>query len=693
MLLEVHLCFAQNNNIIVDTLKYQNIQEVEILSNKYNVERKDGKLIFNVKNKMTNYGENTIDILNHIPYIKIENNVLNILGKDGVSIMINGIKQNISKDNMMSYIKSIDSKDIKNIEVITVPPSKYEAEGNIGIININTKENLKDNWNLFFQNENKSGKYHINNSNISVNIKKNNIFLSLSAGYNNGLSQYINNNKYSYPIGEKWDGKMISKNENANFFNKTDIKFKVNNYLTMGINYNHSSEKNNYRDINEIFIINNSEYFLINSPAKRHSKTNIHTVNTYGIYGKSDKNKTIINIDYIGFNKYNDNLSTTIFYPTKNTYDINNGGKQKIENLSIAIDRTHLLHKWDFNYGGKISFSNINNNENSNNIYSIFKYRELTNSFYLSLSKTIGKLDLKGGVRMENTSYDGKQLTTNEISKREYLEWFPTLYLNYNINKKDNLYITYGRRIKRPGFSLLNPFKWYTTSLEYATGNIALYPYFIDNIELGYTHKNWSLVSYFSRIKNGFYEITISDNVTRNHMTKPYNAFDSKTIGIKSDYSIDKKWWLSFNEFNLYYEANKTELSFITNRKSKGLNFYFSTDNTFYINKNFSFNISWWLSTNGVSSMEYKSSANSIDVSIRKNFMNGNLVVGVYGVDILGKNKPSYTSYTNNIEQIYSFYGDGNRYYLLSISYRIGNKIDKGGNNKPKNEEEKIRIN
>ena len=58
-------------------------------------------------------------------------------------------------------------------------------------------------------------------------------------------------------------------------------------------------------------------------------------------------------------------------------------------------------------------------------------------------------MDFKAGVRMENTSYKGEQLTTNEINRKEYLEWFPTLYLNYKINKQNNLNISYGRRIKK----------------------------------------------------------------------------------------------------------------------------------------------------------------------------------------------------------------------------------------------------
>ena len=418
----------------------------------------------------------------------------------------------------------------------------------------------------------------------------------------------------------------------------------------------------------------------------------MHIINVYGIYKDYEEKKTSLDINYIGLNNHNNNLSSTTFYPSHEVSFIKNNGKQKIGNFTLTIDREEDFFGINLNYGGKISYSNIQNDNNSLRNFSTFRYKEIINAIYIALNKSIGKLDFKAGVRMENTSYKGEQLTTNEINRKEYLEWFPTLYLNYKINKQNNLNISYGRRIKRPNFSLLNPFKWYIAPLEYTTGNAQLQPYFIDNIELNYTYKNWNLTPYFSHIRNGFYEVTISDENTRNHVTMPYNSFNSTVLGIKSDYSIDTKWWTSFNEISLYHEDNRAELSFFTNRKVKGVNFSFSTENIFYINKTMSFNIDWWYTSKGVGSLEYQSSASGLDISIKKTLIGGNLVLGLYGVDILGKNKPRYTSYTNNIRQEYSFYGDGTRYYMFSVTYKIGKRRTKNTSHKSTNEEEKQRI-
>lgn len=680
---------GHSQDIKNDTIE---IEKLELIGHKKLIERKADKLVFHIDNKIANSGESTINILKYIPNVKVNDNKLNILGREHTQIMVDGVKLNISGDNLINYIKSIDPKDIKNIEVLMIPSSKYDAEGNIGIINIKMKRNKEDFWNFGYHNSNNFGYYHNNTNNISANIQKNKVLFSLSVGNKSGLSRYINDNKYLYEGNEEWNNKMISKNDNISFFNRIGFEYKVNNNFNIGLIYNYSLEKNNYTDDNKTHIEGNIDYSLIDSSAKRFSRKDMHTINVYGIYKDYEEKKTSLDINYIGLNNHNNNLSSTTFYPSHEVSSIKNNGKQKIGNFTLTIDREGNFFGINLNYGGKISYSNIQNDNNSLRNFSTFRYKEIINAIYIALNKSIGKLDFKAGVRMENTSYKGEQLTTNEINRKEYLEWFPTLYLNYKINKQNNLNISYGRRIKRPGFSLLNPFKWYITPLEYTTGNVQLQPYFIDNIELNYTYKNWNLTPYFSYIRNGFYEVTISDENTRNHATMPYNSFNSTVLGIKSDYSIDTKWWTSFNEISLYHEDNRAELSFFTNRKVKGVNFSFSTENIFYINKTMSFNIDWWYTSKGVGSLEYQSSANGLDISMKKTLFGGSLVIGLYGVDILGNNKPRYTSYTNNVRQEYSFYGDGTRYYMFSITYKMGKRKVRNGNHELTNEEEKQRI-
>lgn len=332
----IGIFYGYSQDIKNDTIE---IEKLELIGHKKLIERKADKLVFHIDNKIANSGENTINILKYIPNVRINDNKLNILGKEKAEIMVDGVKLNISGDNLINYIKSIDPKDIKNIEVLMIPSSKYDAEGNIGIINIKMKRNKEDFWNFGYHNSNNFGYYHNNTSNISANMQKNRVSLSLSVGYKSGLSRYINNNKYLYGDNEEWNNRTISKNDNINFFNRIGFEYKINNNLNIGLVYNYSLENNNYTDDNKTHIEGNVNYFLIDSPVKRFSRKDLHTINVYGVYKDDEEKKTSLDINYIGFNSDNNNLSSTTFYPSRDVSLINSNGKQKIDNFTMAIDR------------------------------------------------------------------------------------------------------------------------------------------------------------------------------------------------------------------------------------------------------------------------------------------------------------------------------------------------------------------
>lgn len=72
--------------------------------------------------------------------VRVQNESVSIVGKGGVSIMVNDRMLNLSGSELTNYLQSLRSDDIARIEVITTPPAKYEAQGNSGIINIILKK-------------------------------------------------------------------------------------------------------------------------------------------------------------------------------------------------------------------------------------------------------------------------------------------------------------------------------------------------------------------------------------------------------------------------------------------------------------------------------------------------------------------------------------------------------------------------
>lgn len=97
-------------------------------------------MVFNVANSVASQGMSGLDAVKNTPMVRVQNESVSIVGKGGVSIMVNDRMLNLSGSELTNYLQSLRSDDIARIEVITTPPAKYEAQGNSGIINIILKK-------------------------------------------------------------------------------------------------------------------------------------------------------------------------------------------------------------------------------------------------------------------------------------------------------------------------------------------------------------------------------------------------------------------------------------------------------------------------------------------------------------------------------------------------------------------------
>lgn len=145
---------------------------------------------------------------------------------------------------------------------------------------------------------------------------------------------------------------------------------------------------------------------------------------------------------------------------------------------------------------------------------------------------------------------------------------------------------------------------------------------------------------------------------------------------------------------NIQYSEYKSDNLQIGRIRNIGWLFYFSTDNSFYLdkNKNFIFNINWNYNSKGIDELSRINSYQSLDLSFRMFFVNKKLQITLTGEDIFQTNKPKYTDFTNSIKQTYSWYGDTNHFFQISIVYKLGNSKLNMKKKKSGNEEEKERI-
>ena len=131
------------------------------------------------------------------------------------------------------------------------------------------------------------------------------------------------------------------------------------------------------------------------------------------------------------------------------------------------------------------------NNRRSNN----FKYNEEVAAAYANYNKTLSPLiDITMGLRLENTNSTGDlraflpELQEDPV-KFNYLSYFPSAGFTFKKNPEHVYSFNYGRRINRPDYNVLNPFREQITELSFSKGNPFLRPEIVNNLEFSYTLK------------------------------------------------------------------------------------------------------------------------------------------------------------------------------------------------------------
>lgn len=679
------------------------IQEVKITSKKKLIERKVDRLVFNLENSISAIGGDAIDALKITPRVKVKNDNISMIGKNNMSVMVDDKLILLSGDELINFLKSIPSDNIKNIEVISTPPAKYDAEGNSGLINIKLKKSKLNQWNASLRSSYIQSTYPKGSFGGNFDYQKNKLSLYSNLNYVNGSNAPIETNKIYYPLG-LWSEENKRRDFQNSVNGRIGADYKASEKWTIGMQYlgSFSKPKITENSLTSIYNQTNTQInSYINTLSENLVKNNNHSLNlnstvVFDTIGK----KMNINLDYFEFKNDNNRIFNTF-----NLLSANNTNLQDIENYSTKIDFEHPIKWINLSYGGKLSFIKTQNNvdyfDTTTGIpifdptqSNEFNYKENIQAIYLNGTKKLNeKWETQLGIRLENTQTEGFSKTLNQKNTNNYAKLFPTFYLTYTPNETNSFSINYNKRINRPSYNRLNPFRWYNNPFSYSEGNPFLQPSFSNNIELNYTlNDNWSNSVYYSHTDNGFEQITIVDNTDNIQKTIAQNYFKTTIIGISESYTYDKLKWLS-STFSFDWNYSKSaSLIPITNQNLNGSNTYFSTSNDFNLNKKLLFNISYWYNFKGTSDLDKNNAYSQLDASIKYFAFDKKLQISFNVNDILSTYRPIYTSYTNNIQIDYKNYYDV-RLFRLSLVYKFGNKNINVEKKEFGNQEEKERTN
>src|SRR5690606_12091394 len=132
---------------------------------------------------------------------------------------------------------------------------------------------------------------------------------------------------------------------------------------------------------------------------------------------------------------------------------------------------------------------------NDPNVTNQLLYKEYINAAYTQLGTKIKNFSILGGLRMEATNIDINLVTTNQNTHKSYVNWFPSLFLGYELNDSDQFTVSYSKRLRRPWSRFINPFPSLTSNTNNFQANPDLDPTFTNAFDLGYL-KRWDKVTF-----------------------------------------------------------------------------------------------------------------------------------------------------------------------------------------------------
>lgn len=565
------------------------LDEVQITAEKSQMKLNLDKRVLTVGKDLANAGSNAAQIMDNIPSVNVdvEGNV-SLRGSENVRILVNGKPSGLVGISSTDALRQMQGNMIESIEVITNPSARYDAEGEVGIINIILKKDRRKGVNGSFQ---LTGGYPLDlGSSFMLNYRKNKINMFTSYGLNYDKTPGAG---VTYQEFRQQDTTYITERTREhlrgglshNVRMGADYFINEFNILTLSGIYKKGQDEN----VTDLVFMDSNPYNDLVYETRR-GDTEIEDEENGEItlnYRKTFPQKGrewVTDIKYL----MNDETETSVIRQEANErqedFNFRSSNTEDEVNFFFQSDYVHPFAKeGKFEAGVRATLRTINNKfsveqeldngewipyQDSTDIDydNHFVYNENIYAAYLMAGNKTGKFSYQGGLRAEYSDISTELKRTNEVNPREYLNLFPSAHFSYELDSANTVQLSYSRRLSRPRFRHLLPFYSFSDNRNRYQGNPNLNPEFTNSFELGYLKylpKGSILSSIYYRHRTGVIDrvTLIKDSVTT--LRIPVNLSVQNAYGIEFNVNYDfTDWWSANASMNFYRAITEGEYSY-----------------------------------------------------------------------------------------------------------------------------------
>ena len=643
------------------------------------ITRQADRLVFDAQ-QISAGAQNALDVLKRTPGLSVSDQGISIIGRGKAIVLINDKRVRLSGEALTGLLRSYNQADIAEVQVLTTPPAKYEAEGNAGVLNIVMKKAQND--------------YFGGNISADAFLFKGRVSPSLSTGlnYKQGRISASLNLDGSHPntIGTFDTYRTAPSTQlysaSSSLFDyqtrslniRGGLDYTINPELTVGFTATYAPNSTQIDRTNETrnYSIrpDGSHDLLLRLPGAASEKDhgaytalNLHLEKTFA---KAPGRKISWNADYVGSRTSSDDRFASTGYladgsPVAGSDFSYKGHKgQQVHSYLTNVDVTLPLGQTILAFGAKGTWSRT---DNSNEYFAhttlgartdAILFDEHVYALYTDITQPLSaKWNLRGGLRMEYTHTAGKVKGEPDLKTRDYVNFFPTLYLGFTPSERHALSFEGTIRLDRPHFSQLSPYPLYENQYSTISGKEDLRPTKQGSLTFGYTLDGSLNFQAFANYSwDGITPLALLDPHTSAVRYLIDNAETKYNVGLQNSYFFHS---LSFLQCYISHQIGYTTSSVAYNGRplnaDKGLSYSASLNGTLFFNHTKTFSGNFYLNyrTPEISGAGRTSSQVYSSVSLNYSLLNGRLRLQM-GITNIASPDPRTTLTTegNTIEVI-----------------------------------------
>jgi ferric enterobactin receptor len=550
----------------------KNLKEVQVVASRPLIQQKPGKIIYDMQADPESKAKSLLDMLHKIPFITVDaNGNVSLKGSTSFKVFINGKPSAMMDNNLTAVLRTMPASSIERIEVITNPPSKYDAEGVGGIINIITVKNVDNGYrgNLSTSESfpgggpDAGGGFTMKQGKFGMNVYA-------GAGINDNPQTNFSNTQQSFGS----DATLLDQNgythdNSRNFYAGTELSYEIDSLHLLSGEFSYNGYHNDGSSYQSSVLTGAAgilQGYAISNDNNGHGSGGDVSIN-YQVGFKADKNRLLtFSYRYAGY--HNDAFSTLLLsnevnYPTPD-YQQPNGSTTSehtlqadlvypVKKVMIEGGVKAIIRSDNSDYQYLQADSTTHQYEPVGELGDQFYYTEDVFSIYNSYQFSLGKWNIDAGVRAEETSVSAHFLSSGTAINPNYLNIVPSLAINHPLGA-GSVNLAFNQRIQRPGINRLNPFVDRSDPNFIVTGNPKLQPNTFNAAQLSYSTGNAGKVSVFVAtdyifVHNLGLRVTTFDPATQVTTATYQNTGNGEAVDLigNLNYNVSHQYSISFN--------------------------------------------------------------------------------------------------------------------------------------------------